>query len=97
MKTFLLSTLLVAVVYCATTVQAEEIDVAVVDSNDEEDRQRFSTPCIEVDNFCTQDCNCCGKDGYCNWNSYCTLGGGAEVCESKSRLCKNHRSTYGPC
>nr|WBW69999.1 venom protein [Lampona murina] len=95
MKTFLMFTLLVVVVYCAT-VQAREIDAEVVDSEVEEER-RFSGTCKEVGQFCNQHCNCCGKDTYCSRSSYCTEGGGDSICQHKSHMCTRHKEKYGAC
>nr|WBW69996.1 venom protein [Lampona murina] len=92
MKTFLMFTLLVVVVYCAT-VQAKVIDV---DSEVEEERH-FSGTCKEVGQFCTQHCNCCGKDTHCPRSGYCAEGGGDSICRYKNQMCTRHKEKYGVC
>nr|WBW69975.1 venom protein [Lampona murina] len=86
---------LVAVVICAE-LQAEERGAAVFDSNDE-GRSRLSD-CKALDQLCNNNCSCCGKNTYCNWNSKCKEGTKDDCIKKRqSNLCSSHLARYGPC
>nr|WBW69997.1 venom protein [Lampona murina] len=84
MKTFFMLSLLIASVYSAK-IQAVEEDTALVDSEFQEESR--GKKCANFGDKCIDDCDCCGRYGWCDNNHDCFTKVELYICEDKMRQC----------